>query len=659
MQKYSARDIMVMSPEQLWALPDTKHMLIFDDGDAITTTARRTIFSAYLWEFHRLYPQTKLLSKHHIQDARLGSRTHLDILGNCMWDAYDAYDSNLDIAELTRIAYEVTNRLYNDFTYNLEAYVSSVSILDFIEVMDHPEIKKANDSVKPTESSINQTYDIIETVLKDPKALVRNPIADAAKSGLVSMGQVLQCVGPRGYVTDIDSTIFRRPIMVGYVEGFSKLYDSLIESRSAAKATSFSRDHVSDAEYFNRKMQLLAETFRRVHGVAEVADGMLMNISKDPSKKDCGSKAYRSIRLRSSDLRMLAGKYHLTTEGELRPIRESDRHLVGKMVKVRSVFDCRLDDREGVCATCFGELASSIPGITNVGHLCATQLCEMVSQSVLSTKHLDHSSTVDELPLTDYERNYLRLGADPNHIGLAASLKGKDIHLVISSSEAENLSDIQHTEDVRELSLARISELTDIVLIFNKGKKNEDRVPLPVSIGSRKSSMNHKLLEYIKLRGWSLTGEGDYVIDLKDWSQEDTLFELALRHINMLDFMDSIEHMVKSTGRNSKMKTLRDFDDPWTALLDLYELVSSKLSVNVVHLELIILSTMIVSSEEYNYNIPLPGEPFEFGAYEQIMSMRSIVPRLAYKRQEPDLYNPRSYIFTNRPSHLLDTIFSE
>lgn len=659
MHKYSARDILAMSPEQLWALPEGQMLVVFDDGDAIETTTRRTIFSAYLWEYHRLYPKVPLTRHHHIGDRRLGNRTHLDILGKCLWDTYDVHAGTLDLADLTRIAYETTNRLYNDFTYNLEAYVSSVSILDFIEVMDHPEIKKANAAAKPTESSINQTYDAIESVLRDPKALLRNPVADAAKSGLVSMGQILQCVGPRGYVTDIDSTIFRRPILTGYVEGFSKLYDSLIESRSAAKATSFSRDHVADAEYFNRKMQLLTETFRRVHGVAEVADGMLMNISKDPSKRDCGSKVYRNIRLRSSDLRMLSGKYHLTTDNELKPILETDRHLVGKQLKVRSVFDCRLEDREGVCATCFGELALSIPGITNVGHLCATQLCEMVSQSVLSTKHLDHSSTVDELPLTDYERKYLRLGADPNHIGLAASLKGKSIHLVISSDEAENLSDIQHTDNVKELSLSRISELTDIVLIVNKGKKDETRVPLPVSIGSRKSSMNHKLLEYIKVRGWSLTGDGDYVVDLKDWSQEDTLFELALKHINMLDFMDSIEHMVKATGRKPKLKSLRDFDDPWAALLELYELVSSKLSVNVVHLELIILSTMIVSSKDNNYNIPLPGEPFEFGSYEQTMSMRSMVPRLAYKKQEPELYNPKSYVFTDRPSHLLDAIFSE
>ena len=67
----------------------------FDDG-VITTTARTTIFSAYLWEYHRLYPKTPLLKdRHHIGERRLGAGTHLNILGSGMFDAYDAYGGKL------------------------------------------------------------------------------------------------------------------------------------------------------------------------------------------------------------------------------------------------------------------------------------------------------------------------------------------------------------------------------------------------------------------------------------------------------------------------------------------------------------------------------------------------------------------------------------
>lgn len=652
---FNARDILAMTPDQLWSIPDGVVTVVFDDGP-LRTTARRTIFSAYLWTFHRLYEKTPLLKEHHIGDQRLGKRTHPDTLGRCLFAAYDAYEGRLELNDLTRLAYEATNDLYNDMTYRLEPYVSSVSILDFVEVMDDPEVKKANTNVRPNEGSITQTYGIIEDRLKTKGVLVGNPVADAAKSGLISTGQILQCVGPRGYLTDIDSTIFPRPILNGYVEGFDKLYDSMIESRSAAKATSFNKDYVSDAEYFNRKMQLISETFRRVHGVAEVADGIVLKRSRDRRLVDCGSVAYRSLRLRPSDLKGLAGKYYLTEDNKLAAIRSDDRHLIGRSLKIRSVFDCLLKDREGVCATCFGELALSVPGVTNLGHLCATQLCEKVSQAVLSTKHLDQSSTVDQLPLSEYEQRFLRLGADPNHIGLSPKLNKVPVKLVISSDEAHNLSEVQYADNVEELPLSRISELTDIMLVVGEGKK-EVQESLSVSIGSRKSSMSYKLLEYIKRVGWSLTPRGDYIIDLKDWPREDALFVLALKHLNMIDFMKSIERTIKSTEKKKGVKTLSDFEDPWLALMELYELVSSKLSVNIAHLEILTLAIMTVGNNDYN--VPLGREEGTFRPYEEIMSNRSLAPRLAYRSQHPSIYSPRSYVYTNRPSHPLDAIFSE
>ena len=667
MVKYKARDILQLSTDELWALPDGHRVIIqFDDGD-FETTVRRTIFSAYLWEYHRLYPEVPLFKRHHIGEKRLGKDTHLNVLNQCLWDTYEATGRQLDLGHLTKLAYEITNRLYNDMTYRLEPHVSSVSILDFVDVMDNPKIKEANAEVKPFENSITATYSTIESVLKDEAELPDNPVADAAKSGLVSMGQILQCVGPRGYLTDIDSTVFRRPVLVGYVEGMRSLHDVLIESRSAAKATSFARDYVSAPEYFNRLMQLLCETVKRVHGVSDVAYLPSMKTEKKRELADCGSTHYRPVRVRSSDLKLMAGKYYLAQDNTLKALRADDRHLIGEVIQVRSIFDCQLKDREGFCATCYGELALSVPGLTNIGHLCATLLCEMVSQAVLSTKHLDQSSTIDELPLNDFERNYLRLGADRNHVSLASKLKNSHVKMIVASNEAPHLSDINYVEDVSEFSVSRISEISDIALVISS-KTTEDVVTLPVSVGSRKSSMSHKLLDHIKRHGWSLTDNGDYLIDLKGWDVDDTLLTMALRQMNMLDFMKRIEQMVKgvsgtpsrtrSVGSREKNKTVLDFNNPWAALLELYELVSSKLSVNVAHLEVIIKATMIVSSKDYNYNLPLANESSEFAGYEKIMSMRSLTPRLAYKFQQPELYSPRSYVFTNRPAHLLDAVLS-
>lgn len=661
---YKVRDLIKLPLDDLWNLPDGQIQLEFDDG-VIQTTMRETIFSVYLMEFHRRWPKTPALKdRHHIGGRWLDSTTHLKLLENGMWDAYEAYGGELDIEELSRIAYETTNRLYNDFTYRLEAYVNSINILDFLDVLDHPEVAAANREVKPNRASIARTHDRIEAVLKDPNELKGNSIARGVKSRLVSLDQTLQCVGPRGYIADIDSTIFRYPILTGYVEGLRGHYELLIESRSAARALLFSRDQIKDSEYLNRQLQLLCATFRRVHGVSpQLGDhNELLPIRRE--WRDCGSTTYRPFTVRSNDLETLSGKYYLNSEGGLSSISPSDRHLIGKTIQLRSILDCQLPDPNGCCATCFGDIALNIPGYTNVGHVSASVLGELITQNLLSTKHLERSSTVVELPLTDFDKKFIRLGLDANTIRLSPDLNGKQVKLLIKADEAKNLSDIRFAKSIRDLTLSRVTELTDVTLEITHRSGSVEEVTVPVSVGSRRSSLNHMMLEYIRQHGWEVNERNEYVIDLKDWDREEPIFELAFRNINTVDFMKEVERIFKSTGRKSDGRggrkdtgaPLKSYQDPWAAVVAFYEFVNGTLSVNLAHLELVVYCIMVVSAAENNYWLPRPGTTYEIEKFHNIMSMRSMAVLLSFQGHAQAIYDIRSYTVTDRPSHPMDIL---
>src|SRR5690606_36154390 len=213
---------------------------------AIQTDTRSTIFSWYLWPIIRHYPKTPILKHHHIQNERLSSRTPLDIMGRVFWDCYDIYmdmyhadvedkrkgeftvealrEANQDIKlklidDLCRLTYRGMSDLYNALTYNLEEYVSTLSIYEFIDIIDHPKIKAANSALEPTQESITKTHEEVLRVLRDPQELIGNTIAESVKSGLVSSGQVLQCVSAVGFRTDVDFNIFRTPILSSFTEG--------------------------------------------------------------------------------------------------------------------------------------------------------------------------------------------------------------------------------------------------------------------------------------------------------------------------------------------------------------------------------------------------------------------------------------------------------
>lgn len=633
---YNARDLAAMPADQLWALPDGPMKVVFDDG-VLETNARATIYSAYMWQMYTRYPKTPALVGHHLGDRRIGSDTHLDLLGKVMWDCYDAYNGEIAVETLSKLVYEDTNRIYNDFTYRLESYVRTISILDFMEVINHPEIKAANEQVQPNQLSIDHCYKKIKEVLRDPKELIGNPVANAAKSGLVSIGQIQQCVGPRGFVTDVDSNIFRKPILSGYVHGIRSLVGSMTESRSASKSLSFTEDPLQKTEYFNRRLQLMADTIKYI------------------VPGDCGSDIYVDWRVGPGDLDRIAGKMYLDASGKLQRVKETDRHLVGEWIKMRTVFYCKHHDTNSVCQTCFGDLALSVPDRTIIGHVSATALCEQASQRVLSVKHEDGSSTVGSIELSDYYQQFIRVGTDPNTIKLSERLEHKRVILTINGKEAQHLSDVKFVNDVRDLPVATISELTEVSLTI-VSKSREESVVVPVAVGSRHSSMTHDLLNYAKQHGWTTTATGNYAIDLAHWDMELPLFQLPLRHMNMLDYMNTIETFIKASTVEGAQRTLRDFPTPEAALREFYALVSSHLFVNIAHLEILIKAAMIRSREERDYRVPHVGNHVEFGRFLSIMGSRSLSAGMAFERQRSVINEPATYLIKNRPDHILDPL---
>lgn len=657
MQVHKARDIWNLDKESIWALPDGRMILEFDDGSQHEVDAKATIYSWYTGIFHRLYPNTPLLPHHHLGDRQIRKGTELDLMAAGLFETRDHYGDQIDMEQMSLIAYQTQNELYNDMTTRLKSYVSTISILDFIDVVEHPEIKEANENVKPTQLSIDQTYNKIWTVLTREGELMGNTVARMAKSGLVSEGQIKQCVGPRGFLTDIDSNIFKRPVLSGYVRGLRTLYDSMVESRSASKALMFAKDPVAESEYFNREMQLIASTLTRLH------------------RGDCGSKEYVFFKIRSSaDLSLVAGKYHLLEDGSLKAIAADDRHLYGKMVQLRSVLKCHHSDPYGVCSTCFGSLADNVPDHTNIGHVSVTVMCEKISQNVLSTKHLDGSSKVDEFEVSEYDRQYIRSGMDvevkkrvggdeveqSTVIKLSERLTGRNPEMILAEHQASNLSDIDYV-DIKKLAPSNVTELTEVKLYVDDDEGFREDVTVPVSMGARRSWLSAEALVYIKKKGFKLSQQGNYQIDLSEWDVDLPLFQLPLKHTDMVQYMKTIKSFIMAAGEPAKtksQKTLRDFPTVDRGLVEFYNLINSKLKVNIAHLETIILSAMIRSEADHDHRLPRPISEGELGSYRRNMEMRSLGISMAYERQAKRLTDVRSFIYRKRPDSPFDNLLA-
>lgn len=664
LRRINATKLLQYTTGQLWDMLTGKFILVFSDGE-IETNDKMTLYSSYAWNFHRQFPNTPLLKMHHVQDllgdTRLGSNTHLDLLRNAMWSVYDHYMQTgqyeklgfkeIDFRDrLAKMIYQINNQMYNDLIIRLEAYVTSLDIVDFMEVLNHPRIKAANDTVEPTAESIEATYAIISDTLLDGVSLPDNVLSKAARSQLVKINQLLQCVGPRGFLTDIDSSQFPHPIMRGYAMGIRSLHDSMIESRSAAKALTFSEAPLQQTEYFSRRLQLLGQSVQNLHpGDCGTTEYLLWTVR--------GSETRNGKRM-PGDLKLLEGKYYLGDDGKLKMVRTTDRQLVGKTIKMRSVLHCGHLDPYGVCSTCFGELHLSVPARTNIGQMCCTHLAQQSSQSVLSTKHLDSSASIEGIQLDQETRKWLRVSVDQNSYLLAESLKGKGVKLLIASSQAPNFSDVKEVDNVRKLNSAHISQLEDISLevttTSSKGVQLVEQIGLNVSVHRRMAFLTYDLLEYAQKNGWIIDNDGNYTIDMKDWNWNKNLLTLPMIHFNMSDHSKDIATLLESSvdqlyERDQNM-------DPDAILGQLYDLVNEKLSVNCAVLEVVLLSTMVISADKGNYAMPKPWTTRGLGVMRMTMANRSASIAMAYEKHADFINSPVSFINRHRPDHPMDMI---
>ena len=134
-----ANKILNHSTDELWDGLIDNFTLVFEDGE-LDTNKKETIYSSYIWDYHKRYPNTKLSVRHHVSSIindnnRLGVSTHLHLINVVLWDVFEEYKSVYNnvpvlVNELTKFAYEVSNVMYNQLTYKLKKYVTTLDIID-------------------------------------------------------------------------------------------------------------------------------------------------------------------------------------------------------------------------------------------------------------------------------------------------------------------------------------------------------------------------------------------------------------------------------------------------------------------------------------------------------------------------------------------------
>lgn len=654
MMNIHVRDIINATTDALWDDLPPQFILIDDFNEQRVTDNRKTIYTSYYWDIIRHYPKVKIKLSHHVDSildqSPFGTKTHRKLIDSFYKDIVESYGlwhpEQRD--HLNELIYKVNNNAYNELSVRLIAFVSSIDILDFIEVVDVPEIKEVLTDIPKTKEGIENCYAVTSKSLMTSNELINNPLAKAARFGTASLNQILQCVAARGYNADVDGSIFPIPITNSYLAGMRSLYDSMVESRLAAKSLLFTKAPLEQTEYFARRLQIINMVLQNMHyedcGSTKYLEWLVLGEGEDIG----GNAKY------GGDLKLMVGKYYLDEEtNTIKEIKGNEKHLVGKVIKLRSVIaGCNHPDPVGICSVCYGSLAHNIPPGANVGHINAATLNKDASQNVLSTKHVEVSASNEAIVLDSVKFKYFKLNKTKDSYMLSKECLKAGYTLEIPRVSITSLKELIASDTVSLLDISRVVSIDEIAFT-----KNDNMEVVYVAQNGRRAIFTKEFIGFLKKKGYGINARDNFVFDLKGWSYDLPVFHLPSKQSSNFDHVMLVSKLIEGTvekGRNFK----RDEGFALDAFRKLFYTINSRLNVRFSVLEAIFYSYMTKTANGMDMGLPKGDDPKLNAPASSVIKYRSLSAAMAYEYHRKIISSPSSFYKLGRQNHKMDVFLA-
>lgn len=637
----------------------------FDDG-TLRHNGAEIVFTRFILNYWNKLPRDfQIVKRYSIAYERgMDPHTPLRLCSRIYQDYVDEYEMtewDIDDERMNRVVYrDVINALYNFHVEHLTAYAQGASSLDIIELLNHPPIREANHKIQnqkrdPTPEEISAVHQVISREILTSPDLKHNSFAIALRSKTIKMMQMTMVIGPIGYCTDINSSLFPRPLRWGFYEGNAKLWEMAIESRNASIASLYNELIMPESQYANRRYQLFAHPIRWV------------------VRQDCGSRRYkRTLITDATKLSRMSGIWRLDeASGKLICIKGNEKELVGKMILHRSVTKCGWSaSRSEICAVCYGRLyravmkhpkdsPANIKG-RNPGHLAGIQLGGAGSSVVLSRKHANSTSVAAQFELPMDAQGYMRVSEDGRFLLFHEYHRTKDtIKLKLMRDQVEKLYDIKAgvTPMIAAGTLTHIDHFTIIDMNLEEGRNSN-----VVMLGSKQRTghLSIEAVEYICNKGWEFDSNRDLVIDLSDWDTNLPVFIIPQIELSPPEFIEGVTSFLLGPTDAKKqdvvvrrLDSYKNIDDAIDAF---HHEIADHLNVHYSHLSVLVLALSAQDPDNDDFRLPFPRDSGVVVTETPLLYNSSAGMQMAYELQHKILSDPRSFVLHKRRGHSLDSL---
>ena len=651
MTTVNARDLLRLEPMALYEHLPKVFDLVFDNGTIENATRRRTVYSRFFWEYHLRFPKIPLKVEHHLQTmmkkAEFGSSTHADLCTIISKEIYNHYEPDQSLPGIiAEIAYVQSVAASNQEVQNIASYATSIDLLDGIALVRNPNIIAARMHSDEDASKIAESYDMIKRVIMSDPSLDDNSLARACRNNTVKMGQVLQSV-MRGRSAEPSGEMYNIHIRTGYLEGNYDPFDFLSESRSAPKAQAGTEAPLQNSAYMARRFQLMMSPVRKIRGY-DCGNTDYLDWPVLEAEHEDGKEIY------PGGIGFMKGKYYFDkTTGQEVEIVGNETHLNGKVLKLRSLLRCRNADPHTVCQRCFGGLWRNYYEHQNLGHLCTVQFTEYVIQNTLGIKHLAASSSGEGIRYNNVSSHFFRKTRKATHYVLQPNLKKMQPRVTLRMSEAVQLEEVLRSQNFEDLRVNKLTRISTIRIDY-VDRGNPMFALVPINQGARPAFVTMQFVKYIAEHPWETTSQNDFQIDLKDWDFDKPIFAIPEMEKSDAEHGQEVGKLIESNM--SKINDRQKPESPVSTLQELFELVTSKMSLQLSCLEVMIYALMIPSRN--NHAMARGWSNPVLSIARRLIVSRSLSAAYAFQGHVDFMLDAQTFFPHSRPDSDFDVFFA-
>lgn len=635
MSVINARDICAQPRNAVAGLTEKSYLVLFDDGVTATVKKNHLIFNRYCWELFHLFPSTPITHQcdvgHLLGGNSYDADTHTKMLERIYQHIvrFNKLDTFAAKELLLKRVYEVVDLIHNEIIENIVPYAVTIDAVDFIKVINDPVIVAAHESMRPTPEGVDRVYKQIKSYVQT--APLTNRFVAAYRNKSVNDNQANQSIGPRGFISGHDLTVYLQPVQNGFIRGMGNLYELLVESLTASKSLAANNTSIEQSEYASRRIQLLTMVVRGV------------------VNEDCGSTEYLEILVGAGMLESLKGKYYLKSDNTLGCIEGNEEHLVDTIVKLRSTLGCRHHDSSRVCSVCLGKMSQNFPANSNLGYMMTAYLMEKITQAILSTKHLTHSVKKSLIQLFGLAVKYF-YADEEGDLYFHKDIDLKGLQIALPNSKLNKLVDVLNLPHTN-INFSKVGELDEVV-IRDTNQKNPVSDKLILAYKDRNCIITKPLLEYMKQVRLETDSRTSFIVPLDNWDKSQPIFNSPLKESNILNFVNQISGIIEK--KSDKVS------DPYKKLHRLFELVLDKFKINIAAIEVVIYATTTYNAPGGNYSL---GRNTQYRYSEDALTLfanRDFAGFAAYEKQMKPLIKTPWVTFgtQHRQSHPIAMYFT-